>query len=275
MECYNKIFEKIEQLKKYHKHCVYGKSMLGQDLIAFHVGKHTSKQLLITGGIHSREYISTILCLYLIENYNFNVGCYILPMLNPDGIRLCMDGVDWIKDIYSKQLITRINKNNDFSLLKANAFGVDLNENFNAGFGQSKFVKFVPSSNGFLGEKPNNYENKYLLKYISKKSIFASISYHSKGQVVYYGYAKLNKKQLKNAKKLAKIVSKSLKFKKIRSKNSSGGLSDYLSYVKNIPSVTVELGKDNLSHPIQICELDQIKNNQLEMIKNVIMEFYG
>lgn len=260
---------RIDELKKSYKYYVYGKSMLGQDLIGFHIGKYTNKQMLITGGIHAREYISTCLCLYLVQNLKTDVGCYILPMLNPDGIRLCLDGIKWIKDEQARCMIKRINKSQDFSLFKANAFGVDLNENFDAGFGEGNFIKFLPNSNGYLGEKSNSYENKYLLNFVKKKKIAVSLSYHSKGEVVYYGFCKLNKKQLKISKKLAKIVSKTLKFKKVRSKNSFAGFSDYMSYVKNIPSVTIELGSDNYSHPIEFDKLDEIKKSQIDMIKNV------
>lgn len=260
---------RIDKLKKSYKCYVYGKSMLGQDLVAFHIGRYTSKQILITGGIHAREYISTLLCLYFVQNLKTDVGCYILPMLNPDGIRLCLDGTEWIKDEQTKHMIKRINKSPDFSLFKANAYGVDLNENFDAGFGEGKFIKFLPNSNGYLGENPNSYENKYLLNFVKKKKIAVSLSYHSKGEVVYYGFCKLNKKQLKLSKKLAKMVSKSLKYKKIRSKNSFAGFSDYMSYVKNIPSVTIELGSDNYSHPIEFDKLDEIKKGQIDMIKKV------
>ena len=261
---------RIDELKKSYKYYVYGKSMLGQDLIGFHIGKYTNKQMLITGGIHAREYISTCLCLYLVQNLKTtDIGCYILPMLNPDGIRLCLDGIEWIKDEQTRCMLERINKSQDFGLFKANAYGVDLNENFDAGFGEGNFIKFLPNSNGYLGEKSNSYENKYLLNFIKNKKISVSLSYHSKGEVVYYGFCKLNKKQLKLSKKLAKMVSKSLKYKKIRSKNSFAGFSDYMSYVKNIPSVTIELGSDNYSHPIGFDKLDEIKKGQIDMIKKV------
>ena len=267
------IQSKMDELKSCHKYNIYGKSMLCQDLIAFHVGKFCGKQLLITGGIHAREYISTLLCLDILQNYNFSTGCYILPLLNPDGVRLCLDGSDWINDEQTRKMVERINNKKDFSQFKANAYGVDLNENFDAGFSEGNLIKFLPSASGYVGEKPNSYENKYMLKYIKNKNISASISYHTKGEVVYYGFSKLSKNGLKNAKKLAKIVSKSLKFKKIRSKNSFGGLSDYLSYRKNIPSVTVELGSDNLSHPINFSQLETIKKGQMNMLQNVISEF--
>ena len=74
----------------------------------------------------------------------------------------------------------------------------------------------------------------------------------------------------KRAKKYAKMVSNCIKFKKIRSKNSSGGLSDYLSYKQNILSVTVELGSDNLIHPIKYDHFFEIKKGQEKLLKRLV-----
>lgn len=268
-------FNQFECLKQEFDHFEYGKSFLGQDLIAFHKGSYTSKQLLVTAGIHAREYISVQVVINLLKNYNNDIGCYFLPMLNPDGVRLVFDGVFWIKDKeYRNYLINLNNSKYDFSLWKANARGVDLNVNFDAMWGDSEFIKNYPGANGYIGEYPiSETENKNLIDFVSNKKIFASISYHSKGEVVYYGFEKLNKKQLKIAKNTAKNISKALNFTAIRSKNSSGGLSDYLSYVYNIPSFTIELGSDKYSHPIQLNFIDEVQKNQNKVIYYLIKKF--
>ena len=250
----------------------YGKSRLGFPLIAFHKGSYFNKQILITGGIHAREYISSFLVLYLCENYNDDVGIYFVPLLNPDGVKICTNGIDFISDECLKKFLFRINNFcNDFSQWKSNARGVDLNVNFDAGFSKSNLVCFTPQKSGYSGEKfESENETLSLVNFIKNKNIFCSISYHTKGEVVYYGYKELNKKQFKNAKNYAKMVSKCIKFKKIRSKNSSGGLSDYLSFRQNILSVTVELGKDSLIHPIKYDHFFEIKKRQEKLLKRLV-----
>jgi len=45
-----------------------GKSTLGKNILATHVGSYNGTQILIQGGIHAREYISTLL---MIEQARF------------------------------------------------------------------------------------------------------------------------------------------------------------------------------------------------------------
>ncbi len=257
-------------------HHVYGKSFLGENLYVFHKGSYKSKQLLITASMHAREYISCKVVLNLIKDYKLNIGCYFFPLVNPDGVKLVLEGNSFIKDDALKSLLLRLNHNSqNFSLWKANARGVDLNVNFNAMWGKGKFVKKLPGPSGYVGEYPNSeIENKCLLNFIQNKDFYMSIAYHSKGNVVYYGFEKLNKKEQKNAKKIAKTIAKHLKYKTIQSKGSTGGLSDYLSYVYKIPSFTIELGDDNLKHPISLSEFDKIYKNQYDMLKKIV-EKYG
>ena len=251
MDNFEEILHEIDQIKASCDYFVYGKSYLGQDLIAFHKGSYDSAQLLITAGMHAREYISTKVVLNLLKDYTNDEGCYFIPLTNPDGVRMVLDGIDWIEDNLHKQFLLRINNSADFSLWKANARAVDLNVNFDALWGKSKFIKNLPQSGGWAGENSNSeLENVLLLDFIKNKQIKFSLAYHSKGEVVYYGFEKLTKNQLRISKKIGKNIAKTLNYKLIQSKNSSGGLSDYLSYKYNIPSFTIELGSDNLSHPI-------------------------
>lgn len=261
----------FNDLKSHIDYFVYGKSYFGQELIAFHKGSYKSKQLLITGGIHAREYVSSQVVLNLLKEYNYDIGCYFLPMLNPDGVRLSMDGIFWIKNKEYREFLLKLNNNKyDFSLWKANAIGVDLNVNFNAEWAKSKFIKNYPNGGGYIGERSNSYENKYLIDFLENKQFFASLSYHSKGEVVYYGFEKLSKKSLKNAKNTAKNIAKLANFKTIQSKGSAGGLSDYLSYCCNIPSFTIELGSDKFKHPIQLNFVKEVEKNQSLVIKYMI-----
>lgn len=276
MNNFEDLHKKIEKISKNKQiDCfVYGKSYLGQNLYAFHKGSYNTKQILITGGIHAREYISSYVVIKLLEDYKEDMGVYFLPVLNIDGIRLSMDGLSFIKDEDTKKMILRLNNNStNFELWKANAIGVDLNVNFDAMWGQSKFTTDLPSAYGYLGENCNEYENSALINYIKDKNIKLSLSYHSKGRVVYYGFCKQIKTVKNKTKKLAYSVGRILKYKPLKSKGSSGGLSDYLSFKYNIPSVTIELGDDKLKHPISLKYFDEIYTNQYEVLKHIVENF--
>ena len=254
--------EKIE-------HFCYGKSFFNRDLIAFHKGEFLGKQFLITGGIHAREFISSFVVMKLLKDYDLPYGCFFIPLLNPDGIELCLGGIETIPFEYKDMILRLNNYSIDFSKWKANGRGVDLNVNFDANWGNGKYNKLLPGPENFIGEEPcSEVENVNLIEFISQYDIMLSLTYHSKGQVIYHGFEGGSKRLRHKTKILAKKFAKNLGYKSIISKNSVGGLSDYLC-LKNIPSLTVELGHDNLSHPIGITNLENIYKNQYVSVKNI------
>lgn len=267
----------LNKAKDNCQHICYGKSTLGENLYAFHKGSKTGKQILITAGIHAREFISSFVALKLLQEYSFPVGVYVLPVCNPDGIKLCCLNSDWIKDNKTKKFLLDVNKSEDFSLWKANINAVDLNVNFDANWGDSKFIKTYPSSSGYLGKQPNSeLEVINLLKFITPLNLSLCLSYHSKGEVVYFGHEKLPAVQVKRDKHIGKQIAKILNYKLTRSLGSSGGLSDYLALKRKLPSFTIELGSDNLIHPIDYSHLDDIYKNQMNVLEfaNVFTQQY-
>ena len=45
-----------------------GKSVLGKNILATHVGEYSGPQVLIQGGIHAREYITALLLVEMARN---------------------------------------------------------------------------------------------------------------------------------------------------------------------------------------------------------------
>ena len=246
--------------------------MLCEIIICFHIGNKDGKQIVVEGGIHAREYISTLFLLkeiHFLKSFDLNGGIYFIPMMNPDGIRMVLDGVDFINDEKLKEILLLINESDDFSQWKANANAVDLNVNFDVFWGKgSQNVKKLAKAN-FIGYYPNSeIENINFLKFIEKNKVDGSLSFHSKGEVVYYGF-KMSGKRLKEEKKMVKNICKINGYTPVKTKNSTGGLSDYLSYFYNIPAFTIELGSDFLNHPISEKYLyDIFKKN-----KDIVLTF--
>ena len=250
---YIKIIEEIEKLKKEIKNFDIGKSVLGESIVCFHLGNTDGKQIVVEGGIHAREYISTLFILEAInnlKNFKLNGGIYFIPMMNPDGIRLVLDGVNFIKDEKLKSFLLLVNESEDFSQWKANINGVDLNVNYDVFWGQGAQNTKKLSKANFIGYYPNSeIENINFLKFVEQNKIDGSLSFHSKGEVIYYGF-KMSGKRLKEERKIVKRLCELNGYLPIKTKNSTGGLSDYLSYYYKIPAFTIELGNDFLKHPI-------------------------
>jgi len=261
---YSELLKKIHTYEKKYQVKVIGKSLLGRNIYA--VEKIASSEIstaVFVGSIHAREYISTdLLCKFLDEDLfddinNFNIS-FIL-MANPDGVELCFDGIRSVDDEKIKNDLLLINNNNyDFSLWKANAAGIDLNNNFDANFGQNSF-KTKPASQGFAGDFcESEPETRAIVDYIKSKNAFFVIAYHSKGEEIYYNFFQTDNR-LKRDSLVAERFAKSTGYLIKNVENvSSGGLKDWCVQKLKIIALTIELGDDCLKHPISQNYLPQI-----------------
>lgn len=184
-----------------------------------------------------------------------------------DGIKLVLDGLKKEKD--KTEFLKDFSDKTDFSLLKSNVNGVDLNTNFEAFWGKGKSNTRIPGFSNFIGNKPNSEpETRSLVEFVKKIKPNLTISYHAKGEVVYYDFLGLSKKFSKTQKKLATTISKFLNYKKEKAKGSVGGFKDYCLLNLNISSFTIEVGNDKFSHPFPISEFGIIflQNKNLPLI---------
>lgn len=243
--------------------------MLGKDIVCFKVGSGKNK-ILLHGGIHAREYITTLFLLkeikYLKQFY-LSSTFYIIPAVNLDGIKLVLKGKE--KEKRESEFLKIFNDETDFSLLKSNANGVDLNTNFSAFWGTGKTNTTIPGFSNFIGNRPNSEpETASLIAFTRKIMPNLTISYHAKGEVIYYDFLGLEKGFSAKQKTLAQTISKFLKYKKQKAKGSVGGYKDYCLLNLGISSFTIEVGSDNFSHPFPISELGIVfsQNKNLPLI---------
>lgn len=230
-----------------------GQTERGEKIPYFKVKKSPFPTVIVQYGIHAREYITTYLALMQIENFvrEGNRGTvYFIPAVNIDGIKICLK---------------------EKPLYKANANGVDLNVNFDAGWGKGKLNKKIKGDENFIGEKPFSEKETVALRdftLLIKPDI--TISYHAKGEEIYYKFNQTGK-NLKRDYRLAERLSKETGYSIKETPDSTGGYKDWCIDKLKIPSFTLEVGSDNLSHPIgreYISEI-YIKN------KNVINAITG
>ena len=162
-----------------------GKSVLGKNILATHVGSYDGVQILIQGGIHAREYISTLL---MIEQARYlhtteavqKGGIYFVFLTNPDGAEIVLDGIDSVPCDITKQYLSLANGGFDFSKYKANINLVDLNTNFDADWGGGSQNVRCPSTEDFIGFYPNSErEVQNLINFTLQTKPSLTISYHS------------------------------------------------------------------------------------------------
>ncbi len=261
----NKSFQKFisEECQEFQVETI-GKSVLEQDI--FFVSKvfdEKFKWVLITAGIHAREHLSCDFACEILQklksqtNLKYNVA--VIPLVNPDGADIAIHGVSKFNKSTTDNLLKINNNNSDFSLFKANANGVDLNNNFDANW-KNKFTKnFAPSSQGFYGFLPmSEPETQALANFTKSKDVFLTLNYHLKGEEIYFDFFQ-NEKHYKRDQKIAKTFAKSTGYTiKSTQKTSSGGFKDWCVAKLGIPSLTIELGNDKFSHPFPKSELKNI-----------------
>jgi len=245
-----KDFEKEFDLKDLKLFSI-GKSVLGKDLIACHVGKESGKQVFIQAGIHAREYVTSLLALSQAQELsrkNLNYGVYFVFCANPDGVKVILDGFSALRD---KERQFCEEKGFDHKLFKANANLVDLNTNFDALWGQGRSNVFSPNFENYVGEKAESEpETKALRHFAEIIKPCMTLSYHTKGEVIYYGFDTQSNQSLRRDKDAGMALGKSLGFALERSFFSCGGFKDWACDRLDVPSFTIEFGNDSLTHPL-------------------------
>lgn len=247
-----------------------GNSTLGQEIYGYHIGNYDGHQLIIEGGIHAREYPSTLVVCgivrYLAEQV-LNGGIYVVPLVNPDGARLVLDGVDWVDCEKSREYILNVNGGNvDFSQWKADILAVDLNVNFDALWGGGSQNVFCPMPGNFVGYYPNSErEVREMIDFTYRVSPSLTLSFHTKGEVIYYGFETLTPEQIERDRQIAQIISSINGYTPIKTENSTGGYSDWVSEYLVVPAFTIEIAPASEPTPIP---LDQVPIG-IEKNKNV------
>lgn len=241
-----------------------GKSLLGEDILATHIGNFSGPQIIVQGGIHAREYITSLLMVKQAQRLQrFHSikkgGIYFIFLSNPDGAKLVLDGPCALPNEITKSYLTLVNGGEDFSQYKANVNLVDLNTNFDARWGTGAQNLHYPHPENFIGFYPNSErEVVNLINFTKRVKPLLTISYHSKGEIIYYGFTGQTKQHFKRDQQIGQVLSHLTGYPLVPTGKSSGGYKDWCIDKLKIPAYTIEVGKDSLLHPIGINHLDKI-----------------
>lgn len=242
-----------------------GSSVMGRPIPAVRIGTG-EKKLLYVGCHHGAEHITSGIILRFLEElcslygsdkkiygidpgHIFNSRCiYMIPMLNPDGAELSVKGADK-KDVLYERLI-KMNKSEDFSHWQANARGVDLNHNYDAGFSEYKALEKelgcdFPCPSRYSGEYPESEpETAAVCNFIRVLLPFHYLfSFHTQGEEIYSGY---NGKEPRGSVRAAQTLALNSGYTYTKPDSSSasyGGLKDWYIDKYSLPAFTVECGK--------------------------------
>lgn len=286
MFTYKDLLDEMQAFCKYGLETgVVGDSELGQMIPYVFVGKKTGNYLIVQGAMHAREHLTAlvVVCLakYLVKNPQLRLdgGIYFVPMTNPDGVRLCQEGVGFVSDKQRKSNLIAINGGTDFSLWKANADGVDINVNFDANWGKGEQNGFVKSSANFVGKTPFcTREARVLADFTERINPCVTLSYHLKGEQIYWKFGQTEQNYQRDE-QLAQAIARYTGYTLVDGEGSVGGYKDWCVQTLGIPSFTVEVGNDNFAHPFPYSQLATIvaQNQDLprRLLNSVVSQKYG
>lgn len=277
MYSYFHLLDDIEKLNKLGAEVgVIGKTQLGFEIPYVFVGSKTDCCVVVVGATHAREHITAKLVAkqalhYVQNNSRLDGGIYFVPMLNIDGVRICQEGLDFIKDVNRREFLLKTNGgSNDFSLWKANADGVDINVNFDAQWGTGEQNIFFPAPFNYVGKSPmSESETIAVANFIKNVSANYVITYHAKGEIIFWQFNQENLRKWRDY-RYAKFVSKHTGYRLVGQTKSAGGLKDWCVEKLKIPAVTVEVGKDKFGYPYPYAQFDDILQKNLLVPQKIL-----
>ena len=228
-------------------------SLDGRDIPVLRFGDaQASHHILIQAGIHGREYITSRLAIDLLSGLLeacpdgiSDVMFHIIPMANPDGAAISLQGPGALNDPALAEGVRQIlaQEGASHTQWKANARGTDLNRNFPEGW--ESLTGLGPGSSRYRGASPlSEPETQALAGYLGQYGFKATISYHSYGNIIYWegaytpGLAALNRS-------LATLFAEKTGYPLGANEAEAverGGFKDWALGTCAIPSVTIEIG---------------------------------
>lgn len=258
-----------------------GQSVLGRDLFMLRYGEQPHPTLFV-GAVHGMEWITELLMIRFGEalaqamnNHTLLADadvsrCFedrsliIVPCLNPDGVEICLNGAhsagplcNFIENISGGQTDN----------WQANARGIDLNHNFDAGFWK---LKCIEKRAGIEGPGPTRYggicphsepETRAIVRLCECVQPRQVVAFHSQGEEIYFRYgARTPPRSALMAQVLANLCGY-----RVAEPNpiaAHGGFKDWFIAATGKPGFTFEIGRGK--NPLPIEELEPIYARLLE-----------
>lgn len=259
------MMRELEKLPPVFSVGTLARSILGKEIpiVGFGTGEHA---VLYVGAHHGSESITAALLVdfladaarlpgsgkticgvsaeYLLSRRRF----FVIPMLNPDGVEYATKGLNGENPLYERVLA--MNGGEDFTHWQANARGVDLNHNYDAGFYEYKQLErerglWNGAPTGFSGEYPESEpETAALARFLraSQGSVQGVLTLHTQGEEIFCG--KPGETSAKTE-AVCRLLERNTGYKRSEPTGSAafGGLTDWCLSALGIPAFTLECGK--------------------------------
>lgn len=261
-----------------------GKSVLGRPILAVRIGSR-DECVLYAAGFHGSERLTTLcnlmfiedFCTALRDNTDFSISnarnalcnksIIVIPCVNPDGYEISLNGAATAGASANK--ITRINGNNDIRYWNANANGVDINHNFDAGFERMKEIERAagitgPAPRRYGGEAPESEpETQSLVTLVNQYNVVEVLAWHSQGEEIYWQFGENTPEK---GYRLAQLFSTASGYSVANPAETAAyaGFKDWYIETTGNPGFTIEIGKG--MNPLSPTQLYGIYDNLKELM---------
>jgi len=260
-------------------HITFGESVLGRKLNAVVIG-NPQNPVLYTGAYHGCEWITALVLARFARRISFEVdtdetlkarlikrGIIIAPLINPDGVEIAQHGA--VAAGRNMPLVARIkcSEKRAFKarrIWQANANGVDLNHNFDAGWDDLHEREISagitsPSSTRYGGiapfSQPETLAVKELCELFEPSAFYA---FHSQGEEIYYSYGENTPKE---SRMMAEMMAAECGYTVCAPEGLAvgGGAKDWFIEKYARPGFTFEVGRG--TNPLPLKALPKIFAN--------------
>jgi g-D-glutamyl-meso-diaminopimelate peptidase len=258
---------------------VIGKTVLGKSIYAVRLGKG-SKEVFYSAAWHANEWITSPVLMKFIEDFAdaFSKGnslrgydvtslfhafsIWLVPMVNPDGIELVVEGITPCHPLYER--VMKINNGSPFfRQWTANVRGVDLNHQWPAQWeeeAQTSPETYAPRHYG--GAFPlSEPETKAVYEFTKRHDFLTVLAYHSQGQVIYWGFGAANPEASEKIVTRMQVLST---YTPVHTADSSAGYKDWFIQEYRRPGYTIEVGVG--VNPLPVEQFDTIYNQNLPVL---------
>ena len=260
-----------------------GQSALGRDIMGVILG-YGRERILYTAAFHGQEWLTSLVLLRLCEDLCMALerggsiadihipealagrSLIFVPQVNPDGVDIAIHGSG---SAGKYAAMVRELGGNEPGKWQANARGVDINHNFDAGWETLKQMELdneihSPSPRQYCGEAPESEPETAALVGLCKRANFRHVlALHSQGEEIYWRYGG---RPPSSARVMAEVMAAAAKYTVCDPEGlaSHGGFKDWFIQETGNPGFTIELGKG--VNPLPLEDFEKIYAKAQEML---------
>ncbi|KUO74979.1 MAG: peptidase M14 [Desulfosporosinus sp. BRH_c37] len=265
---------------------IAGKSVLGKNLYTLKLG-NGPVEVFYNGTHHALEWITSPFLMKFTENFakayaegrplhSYDLRdiwmqntIYIMPMVNPDGVELVLQGLQRDNPYYDQLIAWNNGRMNFGEVWEANIRGVDLNHNYDASWELSKQAEPAygvhgPGPTRFSGQYPESEpESKAVADFTRNHNFRLVLAYHSQGEVIYWTY---QDKTPPEARRIGELFSRLSGYTLAETTGitSYAGYKDWFIDKYRRPGFTIEVGLGR--NPLPISQFTEIYRDNEEIL---------